>query len=131
MSRTYLLLINLSMCDHPQNKIVQCKNVCACMRVCVCVRVCVCLCVCANVCVRMRVYLCERGREYVCVCVCMCVCVCACMRLRTSLDLPPVLGCSKHILIIACPEHLFEVLYEVATISLLFKIIGLFCKRAL
>jgi len=61
----------------------------------------------------------------------VCVCVCACMRVRASLDLPPALGCSKHLLLIACPEHLFEFPYEVATISRLLKIIGLFCKRAL
>jgi len=82
MSRTYLLLINLSMCDHPQNKIVQCKNVCACVRVCVCVCVCVCACVCVPMCVCACACICVREGEIMCAYarVCVCVCVYACAR---------------------------------------------------
>jgi len=63
------------------------------------VRVCVRVCVCVFVCMCACVCVCVR----VCVCVCMCVCVYACVCLTTRS-------------------------YELATISRLLKITGLFCR---
>ena len=81
---------------------------CVCVCVCVCVRVCVCACVGVRLCV--------------CVCVCVCVCAGLCVCVFVWND-----QCEVRCKTVGdwCITH------EVATISRLLKIIGLFCKRVL
>jgi len=46
---------------------------------------------------------------YVCMCVCVYVCMCVCVYVCAHAP-PPALGCSKHLLLIACTEHQFKFL---------------------
>jgi len=87
-------------------------DLCLCLHlVCVCVCVCVCICICC-VCVRACVRVCTRA--WVRACVRACVKTCVHFAKMCSLDSSKALVWQKS--------------YEVATISRLLKITGLFCR---
>jgi len=62
------------------------------------------------------------------VCVCMCVCVCVsvvCECVRESVRVCVVI----YVSVFGCEVEMYKILYGVATISRLLKIIGLFCSK--